>query len=93
MDNKIPEMVHPLSKYWKQPDRLDVDINNEYATMNRTAFNKLHDYTRSEPSGVYEGKMWKKKINPGGKWFLFWYDESNDPGYCSVKCKEILIIP
>lgn len=57
----IPPMIHPLSKYWEQPDRSRITIDATHAMMDKKAFDELHTYSTSQPSGVYEGKMWKSQ--------------------------------
>lgn len=55
----IPPMTHPLSKHWNQPDRSLIILDDKYALMSKEVFDKLHEYSTSIPTGVYEGKMWK----------------------------------
>jgi hypothetical protein len=64
-----------------------------YAYMNQHALDNLKDYSRSQPSGVYPGKMWKGLFNTldGEKWYLCWYGEV--PGrqdVCSVWAVPVL---
>lgn len=89
-DNIIPPMTHPYGKHWQQPELSEVVICDKYATMNQAAFKKLLDYSRSRPSGVYEGKMWKTsddKIT----WHLHWWSESDNPDKCKGNVREIKI--
>lgn len=102
----IPIMTHPLSKHWEQPDSRNFifDIENKTVAMNKDDFDKLHNYSCSIPSGVYEGKMWKANANefpPNGdfekwdktpKWYLRWYDRDEDPNKCSIKTYSLIII-
>lgn len=95
LDNHpIPEMTDPLGKYWNQPSRELITIDDKYALMSNTTFASLHDYSCSFPSGVYPGKMWKQGrpyVNPV-RWYLLWYDYSEQgPEYCSNKIREIII--
>lgn len=90
-DNIIPPMTHPYGKAWEQPELSEVVICDNYATMNESAFKKLSDYSKSRPSGVYEGKMWKTtddKIT----WHLHWWSESDDPDKCKGNVREIKIV-
>jgi hypothetical protein len=89
--NTIPPMTHPYGKAWEQPELSEVSICDTYATMNQKAFKKLHDYSRSMPSAVYEGKMWKTsddKIT----YHLHWWGFSDEPDKCSGNVREIKII-
>lgn len=102
--NIIPPMTHPYGKVWEQPNLDEVHICNDYATMDEKAFRKLHDYSRSQPSAVYEGKMWKTSdehdTNKNGDkikrdkitWHLHWWGFSEDPMKCSGNVREIKIV-
>ena len=67
----IPAITSPLGKHWNQPSASSIEIDSKSATMNQSTFDKLADYSCSFPSGVYEGKMWKRKEK--GVWYLLWY--------------------
>lgn len=69
--NQIPKMSHPFGKYWAQPHRNAVRLSNKFAYLSQYSFGILHNYSRSQPSGVYEGKMWKAKYD--GEWYLCWF--------------------
>lgn len=86
---KIPKMTHRLSRYWDQPDPEDIEIDETHALMSPEDFCKLADYSLSQPSGVYPGKMWKR--NAGNDWTLCWYSESHDPEYCNNNYRTILL--
>lgn len=90
-DNIIPPMTHPYGKHWEQPELSEVVICDNYATMNGAAFKKLHNYSRSIPSGVYEGKMWKT-TDDRVTWHLHWWSESDEPDKCKGNVREIKII-
>ena len=89
--NTIPPMTHPFGKVWKQPELSEVSICDKYATMNECAFNKLHNYSRSRPSAVYEGKMWKSSDDEI-TWHLHWWGFSDEPDKCKGNVREIKII-
>jgi len=100
--NTIPPMTHPLSKAWNQPDTKFIEITDEYAIMSQKTFNALMNYSHSQPSGVYEGKMWKSEVRYSkqnfalrqtfyDKWYLKWYGFSADPDCCSNNKREIII--
>src|SRR6185369_6564631 len=98
----IPRITHPWGKSWEQPDRSEILLDDEYAVMSKATFDKLHEYSASNPSGVYEGKMWKRNdgafdidfLAKGGKptWYLVWYGRHPDPDKVSNNYRKILII-
>jgi hypothetical protein len=98
----IPSMTHPLSSAWRQPDPSRFLIDDTHVVMSWVDFNSLHEYSASQPSGVYEGKMWRRHngsfdfefIARGGKpeWMLCWFSESDKPGYCKTNFRKILLI-
>jgi len=88
--NTIPDITEPMGKHWKQPDQGHILIDDDYALMVQWAFDMLHTYSTSYPSGVYPGKMWKAHIR--GTWYLRWYGEVEGcPNLCSNNQREILI--
>ena len=90
--NMIPEMTDPLGKHWPQPKRSKILIDDTHALMDKETFDQLLEYSSSLPSGVYEGKMWKKAFGLDHEWQLGWYGSSDSPGLCSVKFRVILIV-
>lgn len=90
-NHPIPPMTHPLSKGWDQPDRADVLIDEHHAVMSQHTFYSLKNYSGSFPTGVYEGKMWRRHQQIEG-WLLVWYDKSNKPGACRIEFRPILIL-
>lgn len=89
---EIPEITEPLGRYWDQPakDEFVIDQLSEYAIMEMSVFKKFKEYSCSQPTGVYVGKMWVS-IHNGVK-YLRWFDYDPDPKYCSNKQLEIIII-
>ena len=87
----IPEITNPLGRSWQQPDLRKIKLNDEYAEMDEQTLQELLEYSRSMPTGVYEGKMWRAMSQEG--WLLCWYAPSkNDENYCSVKRRRIQIV-
>jgi len=99
--DSIPLMTHPLGRYWEQPDLSDVLIDNSHALLSPEQFEELSDYSCSIPTGVYEGKAWKRLNGEfdedfrrrGGvpEWQLCWYGPSSDPTKCSINVRTILV--
>lgn len=98
----IPRMTHPYSRHWDQPDRKRILIDDTHALMTQEDFEKLADYSATIPTGVYEGKMWKRLdgcydadfLHSGGRpeWLLMWYGPSPDPEKCSINHRKILVV-
>lgn len=94
--NEVPPITDPLGKHWQQPKRENILVDNTHALMSKADFEKLLDYSLSQPSGVYEGKMWKcqrlgPRYEPTGQWILRWFGVSDKPGYVSNHGRDILI--
>ncbi len=98
----IPPITDPMGRSWNQPDRREILIDDTHAIMTRRTFDALKTYSASNPSGVYEGKMWKRHngafdhefLARGGKpeWLLVWYGKSLiGPGYVSNNYRKILL--
>jgi hypothetical protein len=99
-------MTDPLGKYWEQPPREEILVDDTHAVMTKKNFEQLKDYSRSQPTGAYQGKMWKAQtlerlekpdglyIRWTGEWTLCWYgpDPKNEPGYVGNYYRQILII-
>lgn len=90
MSNNIPAMTDPLGRHWQQPGADSILIDDTHAIMDRQTFDSLADYSRSVPSGVYPGKMWKAIMEDGQK-FLRWYGIADDFRLCTCNEREILI--
>lgn len=84
---RIPKITDPLGRYWHQPDSSKMILTNKQVVMTREEFAKLKEYSCSIPTGVYEGKMWKRK--EGNTWFLVWYGFSDNPEKCAIIHKPI----
>ena len=60
--NTIPPMTNSLGKHWVQPDPSGFVLDDDYVLMSKLDFDLLPDYTNSEPTGKYNGKMWKDSL-------------------------------
>ena len=90
-DNTIPEMTDPLGAHWNQPSRDEITIDDTHALMSLETFEKLPEYSFSQPSGVYNGKMWRH-LAGGGEWFLCWFGDSTRPDCCSTYYRAICVV-
>jgi hypothetical protein len=103
---EIPLMTDPLGKYWEQPLREEILVDDTHAIMTKKSLSQLKDYSLSQPTGTYQGKMWKIRdciiFERGGEkyrrwtgdWILCWFgpDPKDEPGYVGNYYRQILII-
>ena len=89
MSNEIPAMTHEMGKYWDQPHKDEIEIDDTHALMSAKAFNKLQEYSCSWPTGAYEGKIWLRKER--GIAYLVWFGISDNPGMVSNNYRIILV--
>ena len=82
----IPPMTHELSRHWRQPNRDEILIDDTHAVMSAATWEKLARYDTSTPSGVYEGKMWRRRG------MLCWFGFSDVPNSCSNNARVALIV-
>jgi hypothetical protein len=98
----IPPMTDPMGKHWGQPERREILVDETHAVMTSRTFRALHEYSSSQPTGVYDGKMWKRHDgvydcefrSSGGipTWLLCWYGPSSKgPGWCQTNTRIILL--
>lgn len=91
----ICPMTHLLSQHWEQPGLGDFTVDSEYAYMDLDDFWKLPDYSTSEPSGVYEGKMWRSSVyiddDKERTWILRWFGLSDKPDTVILDWRRIVI--
>lgn len=77
-DNIIPPITDPMGRYWQQPRRDRLLIDDTHAVCSLEDFSVLMEYSSTIPSGKYSGKMWKARRDLGlasGRdgWLLCWY--------------------
>ena len=90
--NTIPVMLDPLGRHWDQPDPENILIDDTHALMSQSSFDQLANYSASQPSGVYDGKMWKSYFPLEDCWFLKWFGPCDSPNCCATNIREILIM-
>ena len=86
----IPPITHELGAYWKQPPLSDLLVDETHAVMTERTLKALAEYSTTIPTGVYEGKMWRRATYPG--WLLCWYGPGDRPDNCSIATREILVV-
>ena len=88
--NTIPAMTHPYGKVWRQPrDIRKVPMDGTHVLLDRHQFRALSEYSASIPTGVYDGKCWRRRERR--QWFLCWYGPCSDPNRCKINMRQILI--
>jgi hypothetical protein len=100
--NVIPPMTHPYGAYWDQPPTSEIILDDTHALMTRRTFEQLPEYSASKPTGVYEGKMWRRHDGAfdqefrarGGKpiWLLCWYGIDENPDFVSNNSRKIILV-
>lgn len=91
----IPPITDPMGKHWKQPIRFEIEIDKIHALMGKRAFDELQEYSYTNPSGIYPGKMWKAKEahkEIAWVWVLRWFGEHEDPNFVIKHQREILVV-
>lgn len=90
----IPPMAHELARYWDQPAREAIVFDDKHAWMSLVTWRALAPYDSSMPSGVYEGKMWRRDETRfrAGRHLLCWFGPSPKPNCCSTNYRVALII-
>lgn len=94
----IPPMTDPLGRHWNQPPLEQVLVDDTHALMTPATFAQLSEYSSTLPSGVYEGKMWRRHDGAHDPrrtrppiWLLCWYGSHPDPGNCSINSRVVLL--
>jgi hypothetical protein len=89
-EHTIPAITDPLGRHWQQPLRDRVLVDETHALLEKQDFEQLLDYSRSRPTGVYVGKMWRCFFREG--WFLCWYGAGDKPGTCRAHFRQLLVL-
>lgn len=100
--NRIPPITASLgrSQSQHQPSPDEITIDDTHALMSPDTFVRLSNYSTSDPTGVYEGKMWRAQevvstaeaLRFSDRWLLRWFGYSEDPNKCSYNQRLILIV-
>lgn len=91
MDHLIPPMDDTRSSFWQQPSRTEILVTGDHAAMTQAAFDQLSEYSRSMPSGVYPGKMWKLFTEDNTP-YLCWYGiVADNPDVCSNNYRKVVL--
>lgn len=88
---KIPPVKCPTGKYWKQPPRERIVLDEHHALMRKQEFETLQDCTANRPDHPFEGKMWRTIFR--GVWWLMWYERDLfDPNETVINWRQILVV-
>lgn len=92
--NQIEPITDPLGKHWQQPKTSDIVMDDKFAYMSENTFKKLLNYSGSQPSGVYPGKMWRCYASGEDIHTLCWFstDPVNPLRFCKNNYRQIVIM-
>lgn len=91
-EQQIPPITDHRGLHWRQPHRRFIELDDTHALMSDQTFKGLADYTRSQPTGVYAGKMWRSHYTKDG-WVLHWFKAmTENPNMCVREHRIILIV-
>ncbi|TWI65193.1 hypothetical protein IP91_02600 [Pseudoduganella lurida] len=87
----IPLMTDPLGRHWQQPaDIREAPMDDMHVLLTPRQIDGLLDYSRSYPSGTYDGKCWKREGEDC--WYLCWYEPHAQAGKIGIGYRTILKI-
>lgn len=86
---EIPASDPLWAPYFEMPHKDEILVDERDALMTQEAFDKLGEYSTSNPSGVWQGKMWKAQF--GQTWYLRWYQHEKDDQFI-IPTKQIHIV-
>lgn len=105
----IPPMTDPLGKHFRQPRREAILVGQDSAFMSHATFAALSDYSTTNPSGVYPGKMWKgerfkavdsvqdgrpvRHMVRSGVWELRWYGIVPGNDQVCSNNRRVIVLP
>lgn len=78
-----------MSDYLKA-DFPDLIIGDEVAFVTLQDFNRLAAYNTSMPTGMYPGKVWKRR-GAGDRWLLAETVEADDPDYVNIVWRDLRV--
>ncbi len=88
--NKIPPITSALGLHWEQPALENILVDDTHAVLSAGDFARLKEYTFTNPTGVYDGKMWRRYTGDG--WALVWYGTCEKPDHSAIEWRKILIV-
>lgn len=93
----IPPITAELGRCWDQPKTDGWLLDEKSVIMPKRDFEKLAEYSCTNPTALYAGKCWKRHVERPrqgiDKWYLcFCTDVPNEPQYIDINIREILIM-
>lgn len=87
----VPPITCELGRHWEQPNPQNFVWDNDCVAMTKQDYEQLHTYDCTNPTGIYEGKMWK--CHRGDKCYLKYVaDCPGEPDYCTIHSIELIVI-
>lgn len=65
-------------------------MKDDYIALTQEAFNKLMEYSTTNPTGTTIGKQWKRHKG-GDEWLMCEYIPHSDPNLVGISYKKIVI--
>ena len=90
MSESIEKKSVRMRPHYTTAADLNIRLEPKTATMTLSAFESLHEYSLTLPTGTYLGKVWKRKKNTG-KWVLGEYVVDPDPKMVGIVWREIVL--
>lgn len=85
----IPKITDQMGRHWRKPaDIREAPMDDKHVLLSRRQIAELPDYSRSYPSGTYDGKCWKREGK--GCWYLCWYEPHATPEQIGIGFRIIL---
>ena len=93
----IPPITAELGKCCVQPDTSGWLIDEDSVIMPKRDFDKLAEYSCTNPTALYAGKCWKRHVEIPRKKVDVWYlcfctDVPNEPHLIDINMREILVM-
>lgn len=78
---------------WVQPSRQEILVGEHEAIMPLSTLSCLREYNTTIPSGVYQGKMWRRRNHKeGAKWLLCWFGIAGPNGETEIHYRPIQVM-
>ena len=93
----IPPITAELGRCWVQPDTSGWLIDEDSVIMPKCDFDRLAEYSCTNPTALYAGKCWKRHVEIPRRnvdvWYLcFCTDVPDEPQFIDINTREILIM-
>lgn len=89
----IPPITHPMGRHWRQPDHSAWLFDDTHVVLPAADFEQLANYSWTNPSGLYPGKVWRGWCQNINGWVVAWYDVDPDPNFVQGRERIALVVP